>query len=74
MKNVKPIFCAMVVGSAVFISSCESTPPGQGNQEVKRRAAVERYNEQSGMDEAHANLWHAQNSVLDRDNNPLRAY
>ena len=70
MNMVKPILCAIALG-CLLVTGCEST--GEGTQEAKRRAAMERY-QQSNVDEAQANLWHAHESVLDRDNNPLRAY
>jgi hypothetical protein len=60
--------------AALFVG-CETTNSTDGgNQEAKRRAAIEQRKEQPPMDEAQANLWGAHEDIMDRDNNPLRAY
>jgi hypothetical protein len=76
MKGMKVIALVTVIGCAVLLAGCETTDLAQsgGSQEAKRRAAIERQRQQSPPDEAHANLWGAQENVLDRDSNPLRAY
>ena len=61
---------ALVAFATVF-TGCETT---EGNLEAKRRAAVERHRQTAPLDEANANLRNAQQNVLDRDSNPLRAY
>jgi hypothetical protein len=73
---MKVIALLSVVGCAVLLAGCETTGSAQtgGNQEAKRRAALERQREQPPPDEAHANLWSAHQDILDRDSNPLRAY
>ena len=62
--------------AAVILAGCETTNvagPG-GNQEAKRMAAIERLKQQPPIDEAHANLWNAQQHFLDRDTNPVQGY
>ena len=63
-----------LLGCAVLFVGCETTDTAQGgNQEAKRRAAMEKQKQQQ-HDEADANLWSAQRSLIDRDGNPGRAY
>jgi predicted small secreted protein len=65
----------ILLGCATFLAGCETTDSaGGGNQEAKRRAAIEQQKDQPPVDQAHANLWNAQENRLDRDSNPLRAY
>jgi hypothetical protein len=73
---MKPKLLIMLIGSAILLGACETTDTSSagGNQEAKRRAAIERQRQREPMDEAQANLWNAHNDVLDRDSNPLRAY
>ena len=71
---MKPILLTTLFGCATLLVGCETTEAGQGNQETKHRAALERQKQQSTLDEAHANLWNAHEDIVDRDSNPLRAY
>jgi len=64
-----------VVLGFVFLVGCETTDvSGTGNQEAKRLAAIQQQRQKPPPEEAHANLWNAQENMLDRDSNPLRAY
>jgi hypothetical protein len=76
MKDMKVILIGVAISFGVLIAGCETTGQSQsgGNQEAKRRAAIERQRQREPVDEAHANLWNAHNDTLDRDSNPLRAY
>ena len=61
----------------VILAACETTSVSaqKGNQEAKRMAAIERLKQQQQRpDEAQANLWNAQEQLIDRDGNPMRAY
>ncbi|HJT79577.1 MAG TPA: hypothetical protein VJ719_00145 [Chthoniobacterales bacterium] len=60
--------------SAVFLTGCETTETAGGNQEAKRRAAIEQRRQQVPPDEAQANLWNAQQDRLNRDGNPSREF
>ncbi len=58
-----------------FLVGCESTETaGRGNQEQKRRAAIERQKEGPQPSEGERNLWNAQRDVLVRDSNPAIRY
>ena len=73
---MKAISLATFLGCAVLLAACETTDtahPG-GTQEAKRRAALERHRQQPPADEQDANLWRAQENILNRDSNPTRAY
>jgi len=73
---MKIFLLVAVTGVGVLIAGCETTDSSRsgGNQEAKRRAAIERQRQREPVDEAHANLWNAHDDMLDRDSNPLRAY
>jgi hypothetical protein len=71
---MKAIPLVTLVGLALALVACETTDATGGNQEAKRRAAIERQRQQPPPDEAQANLWGAHRDILDRDSNPLRAY
>lgn len=73
MNSMKAISLAALLGCAVSLVACETSDKAGGNQEAKRRAAIERHREQA-VDEADANLWNAQENRLNRDSNPTRAY
>jgi len=64
-----------LLGCAVLLVGCETTDTAQGgNQEAKRRAAMEQQKQQSSLDEAQTNLRDAQNDLINRDGNPMRSY
>lgn len=63
-----------LIGCALLFVGCETTNTAGGNQEAKRRAALEKQKQQQPIDEGQANLWDAHNNRLDRDGNPLRSY
>jgi len=64
-----------LLGCAVLLVGCETTDTAQGgNQEAKRRAAMEQQKQQSSLDEAQTNLKDAQNDLINRDGNPMRSY
>jgi hypothetical protein len=72
---MKPISLIGLSVCAAILVGCETTDvTGAGNQEAKRLAALQRQREKTQLDEAHANLWNAQENTLNRDSNPLRAY
>ena len=75
MKAMRSVQILSVFLGLVFLAGCETTDvTGTRNQEAKRLAALQRQREKTQLDEAHANLWNAQENALDRDSNPLRAY
>jgi hypothetical protein len=71
---MKALFLSALFCSAILLSSCESTKDSGGNQEAKRRAALEQQKQQAAVDEGQANLYHAQQARLNRDGNPTRDY
>ena len=71
---MKSFLLITLLGSAVVLTGCETTETSGGNQEAKRRAAIERQRQQVPLDEAQANLWNAHQDTVNRDGNPLRAY
>jgi hypothetical protein len=70
---MKPLLFATLFSSAIVLSGCESTEVSGGNQEAKRRAAIERQKQQAPVDESAANLYNAQQDRINRDGNPARA-
>jgi hypothetical protein len=75
MKAMRSVQILGVILGLMFLVACETTDAtGTGNQEAKRRVAIERRRQQPPPDEAQSNLLKAQENVLDRDTNPLRAY
>ena len=73
MKHVQLIG---VVAWAAILVSCETTQQaGQGNQEVKRLAAIQQEQQEAAqMDESERNLWNAQQDVLLTGTNPATRY
>jgi hypothetical protein len=61
---------------AALLMSCETTQTaGQGNQEQKRLAAIQREQQEGAqLDEGDRNLWNAQVDRLERDSNPAIRY
>jgi hypothetical protein len=76
MSIMKAISLAILLGCTVLLTGCETTDNANagGTQEAKRRAAIERHRQQQPIDEEDANLWRAQENILNRDSNPTRAY
>jgi hypothetical protein len=74
MKRMKATLLAAVFGCAVLLGGCETTDKTGGSQEAKRRAEIERHRQQQPIDQSDANLWNAQQNVLNRDSNPTRSY
>jgi len=64
---------AVLFSCAVLVTACETTDKTGGNQEAKRRAALERHRQQA-VDQSEANLRNAQENLLNRDSNPNAAY
>jgi hypothetical protein len=73
MKHLQLIGLAMF---AAFLSGCETTQTaGQGNQEQKRLAAIQKEQQEGAqMDEGERNLWNAQVDRLNQDSNPALRY
>ena len=71
---MKAISLAALISCAVLLAACETTDKTGGSQEAKRRAAIERHRQQQPIDQSDANLWNAQQNVLNRDSNPTRSY
>ena len=61
---------------AAFLMSCETTQTaGQGNQEIKRLAAIQQEEQEAAqVDESERNLWNAQQDVLLTGTNPATRY
>jgi hypothetical protein len=75
MASMKARSFMALLGCAALLIGCETTDTAQGgNQEAKRRAAMEKQKQQEPLDEANANLWSAQQNRLERDGNPSRSY
>jgi len=76
MNAMKAISLATLFGCIILLTACETTDSSSagGSQEAKRRAAIERRRQQGPIDDSDANLWRAQENVLNRDSNPTRAY
>ena len=71
---MKPNLLVTLFSFAVILAGCETTETSGGNQEAKRRAAIEQRKQQVPADEAQANLWSAQQDALNRDGNPMRGH
>jgi hypothetical protein len=67
------------IGLMVFaasLMSCETTQTaGQGNQEIKRLAAIQQEEQEAAqVDESERNLWNAQQDILLTGTNPATRY
>ena len=71
---MKAISLAALISCAVLLAACETTDKTGGSQEAKRRAAIERHRQQQPIDQSDANLWNAQQNLLNQDGNSTGAY
>ena len=71
---MKAISLAALISCAVLFAACETTDKTGGSQEAKRQAAIERHRQQQPIDQSDANLWNAQQNVMNQDGNSTGPY
>lgn len=73
IKRMKLLQYISLIACVAFLASCESTETANGgNQEAKRRAAIQQAEQNDRTDEAQRNLWNAQQDRLNRDGTAVR--
>jgi len=73
---MKQLQLVALFGCAMFLIGCETTQTaGQGNQEVKRLARIQREQQEAAQyDESDINLWNAHQDLLTTGTNPAIPY
>jgi outer membrane lipoprotein-sorting protein len=75
MRDMKMLCLLAVLLVSGFLIGCETTQTAeQGNQEQKRRVAVQQQQAQPQPDESDQNLQNAQADVINRGTNPAIRY